>query len=108
MASEGERVTDESLKLLLQVAYGDGAIAPEEARLVRSFAERAGASAAFRGELEAYLTGRLPLPAPDLGLLRRYRQGCLAMAELVTRADGFVTDDERDVVREIETLLDAR
>lgn len=107
MSNESERVTDESLKLLLQVAYGDDRLDPAEARFMRSFADRAGASESFRAELPAWLEGRLPLPPPDLGLLRRYKPGCLAMAELVVRADGFVTDDERNLVAEIAAILDA-
>lgn len=107
MSIESVRVTDETLKLLLQVAYGDHHLSPAEARFIRAVAGRTRSSDAFRTALPDWLAGRAPLPPPDLGLLRRYRAGCLAMVELVARADGFVCEAEHDLVAEISAILDA-
>jgi len=105
MSTLPDRVRTESLKLLLQVGWGDAVLVPEEVVVIRRIAEREGVEESFRAQLDAYLDGRLPLPAPDLELLKPYKWGVLAMADVVLASDGLVTPDEHEVRTTLERLL---
>ncbi|MCC6750152.1 MAG: TerB family tellurite resistance protein [Deltaproteobacteria bacterium] len=95
----------EVLKLLLQVAWADHRLQLVEAKLLGDQARRFGVAPEDERELREAVAGRAALPAPDLGYLRQHREAALrAVRELIV-ADAHVTDEEREIVAEIETIL---
>jgi uncharacterized tellurite resistance protein B-like protein len=95
----------ELVKLLLQVVWADGAVAEEEAEALHDFAVRAGADAARIEALDACLSGRQPLPPPNLGLLRERRIEVLQAVRQLVTSDARVHEEEEELIAEISALL---
>jgi hypothetical protein len=51
------------------------------------------------------LSGKARLPAPDLGFLRQHRVDALAAADKLVRRDAEVSDDEVEIIAQIQQLL---
>lgn len=98
-------VNVEVLKLLLQVAWADDVLAPEE----REAVVRLGESWRVPPETLAWLLQHLdagrPLPQPNLALLREHHRAVVQAAEWFIGADGVVTDAEKDFVATVRELL---
>ena len=95
----------ELMKLLLQVAWADDHIAPQERRMLMGMAERLSLSPERVKEIEACLEQGASLPAPDMTLLRNRREEVIEAAEHIVLIDNEITDDENRVLAELNTLL---
>jgi hypothetical protein len=95
----------EVLKLLLQVAWADHEIQPDEAHTIRDIARQYRLDQDQLAELERYLAGQEPLPAPNLGVLRERKQEVMIAVQTLLLSDLQVVSEEREVLAEIETLL---
>jgi uncharacterized tellurite resistance protein B-like protein len=92
----------EVIKLLLQVAYADDEVAPEEETLLVRHAVRAGFP---EDQLLACLSGELPLPPPNLGLLKERRIEVLRAVKGMLESDSHVAPEEDAILAQISGLL---
>jgi hypothetical protein len=95
----------ELLKLLVQLIWADGEQQEAEVIAVRKAADALGIDLVLRQSLERWLNHAEPLPPPNLALLRTQKVGVLQLANMLLRADGIFTDEEADVLRTLEELL---
>lgn len=105
--SEQRRVDVEIIKLLMQVAWADGSVAPDEAAAIVGHARAAGLGERALAALDSCLTGSSRLPAPDLGFLRQHRQEALDAADKIVRRDAEISDEEVEIIAQIQQLLGA-
>jgi uncharacterized tellurite resistance protein B-like protein len=93
------------VKLLLQVAWADHAVSPEESKALLEFGRRSGLPEAELEQISECLAGRAPLSPPNLGMLKTRRLEVLrAMKELVT-SDLHLANEEEDLIEQISMLL---
>jgi uncharacterized tellurite resistance protein B-like protein len=104
-AAEDPKFAFEVVKLLLQVAWADHEVAPEEAQAVRDYATAAGVGAAELALLEACLAGTERLPPPNLALLRERRVEVLRAVRLVLKSDSRIHAEEEALLDEIMQVL---
>lgn len=95
----------EVLKLLLQVAWADGVVAPEEAALLHELGTEWKLGAAELQVLEAHLKAGRGLPQPNLALLRERANQTMDVARQMVMSDGRLELDEVDVLGSIADLL---
>jgi len=95
----------EVIKLLLQVAWADEELAPEEASAMLSRARSMGLTDRHLGELETYLSGQQPLPPPNLALLKQRRVEVLKAVKTMLQSDLKVAPEEDEVLEQIALLL---
>jgi acetoin utilization protein AcuB len=105
MAPGAPRVDLEILKLLVQVAWADGEVDAEETDYILGLARKVGASEREMVELEHSLSRDKRLPAPDFSLLRQDPEAVLRAVKGLVASDGFVVDDEEEVIEQIRELL---
>lgn len=95
----------ELLKLLLQVAWADDDVAPEEAEALLAFGRKHQLVDSELELLASCLSGKAPLPPPNLGFLKTRRLDVLrAVKELLT-SDLRVASEEEAILSQISTLL---
>ncbi|MGQ0508157.1 MAG: TerB family tellurite resistance protein [Myxococcaceae bacterium] len=103
--AETDAFNIELLKLLLQVAWGDGVLDPSEAQMFfglgRSWNVPEAELTALRGKLEA---GK-GLPAPNLAVLRQRRDDVMVAIRAFANTDGYVGPDETQLIDEVTELL---
>jgi len=94
----------EVVKLLMQAAWADLELQPEEAELIM---RRAGLALLPQdvATVRACLQGSQKLPAPDFSMLRLHREEVLRLVRELFLSDAAMGQDETDVLGEIETLL---
>jgi len=102
-----ERVNVEILKLLVQIAWADHEVVPEETDFILDLAEQANASEFDKELFRQCLRDEAQLPAPDFGLLRQYKQEALAAAERLIAIDRRIADDEKATLAQVRELLEA-
>lgn len=95
----------ELVKLLLQVAWADHDVAPEEAEALLRFARHSGMPQAELDALQAMLTGRAPLSPPNLGLLKHRRTEVLRAVKALLVSDVHVAQEEEEILGQISALL---
>jgi uncharacterized tellurite resistance protein B-like protein len=95
----------ETLKLLLQVAWADHQLAPEERQLIADLGLAWSVPDAVMHQLLAHLDDGTPLPQPNLGLLRGSPDAVIAAAKAFVSADGLVDAEEADFVAQVTELL---
>ncbi len=95
----------EVIKLLLQVAWADHEVAPEEAQALRDFAKSSAVSDADYATLEACLAGSERLPLPNLGMLREQRIDVLRTVRQFLKADPRVHEEEEALLEELTAVL---
>jgi hypothetical protein len=100
-----ERLAVETLKLLVEVAWADREIAPEEAVYLESLAEQAAVPDGELAALRAALRDQGRMPAPDMALLHQHRDAVLRAVDDLIRIDARIVADELAVRRAIESLL---
>ena len=98
-------VAFELMKLLMQVAWSDHELAPEEAEHMRNFAAELSLSAEQKQQLEGWADGSIPLAPPDIGQLRGARDASLRLAARIITADGIVHEDEEEMLKQIAAML---
>ncbi len=95
----------ELLKLLLQVAWADDDVAPEEAESLLAYGRQHQLSPEKLELLRDCLAGNAPLPPPNLGFLEPRRLDVMrAVKELLT-SDLSVAEEEEAILGQISTLL---
>jgi uncharacterized tellurite resistance protein B-like protein len=99
------RLEMELIKLLMQVAWADGSVGEQEAVRVFDHARRMQLQPRALDLLWECLQGKRKLPAPDLGLLRQHAEVACDLAEELVHADGEVTEEEVEVLAQIESML---
>lgn len=95
----------ELVKLLVQVAWADHDVAPEESQALLAFARQRGLGEAELTALSAMLAGRAPLLPPNLGLLKQRRTEVLRAVKELLLSDSQLHADEEDVLSQIAALL---
>ena len=95
----------ELLKLLLQVAWVDDDIAPEEAAALMAFGRKSQLPKEQLELLSACLAGNAPLPPPNLNVLKARRVDVLRAAKNLVVSDLRVGAAEEAILQQISTLL---
>ena len=95
----------ELCKLLVQVAWADDDVAPEEIAALEAFAATLGLDAEQRGELDAALRGTGPLPPPNLGLLKARKVEVFRAVRQLLASDARIHEDEQALLAELTTIL---
>jgi hypothetical protein len=95
----------ELLKLLLQVAWVDDEVSPEEAGALLAFGRKSQLSAEQLELLSACLAGKAPLPPPNLGVLKARRVDVLRAAKNLVVCDLRVGAAEETILEQISALL---
>ena len=95
----------ELVKLLLQVAWVDDDISPEEAGALMAFGRKSQFTAEQLELLSACLAGKAPLPPPNLGVLKTRRVDVLRAAKNLVVSDLRVGAAEKAILEQISTLL---
>ena len=100
-----ERVAVELLKLMVQLAWADHEVVPDESIFILDIAERVGASEFDMELFRQCLRDEAALPAPDLALLRHHKDAAMEAARQVISIDGRIARDEREMLAQLEELL---
>lgn len=95
----------ELLTLLLQVAWADGVVQPEERLLIEQLGRKLGVPDPVLARLLEYLARGEPLPAPNLEVLRAHRAVAEQAVKALVEVDGVTTDTERAMLEELHLLL---
>ena len=95
----------ELLKLLLQVAWVDDEISPEEAGALMAFGRKSQLAPEQLELLSACLAGKAPLPPPNLGILKARRVDVLRAAKNLVVSDLRVGAAEEVILEQISRLL---
>jgi uncharacterized tellurite resistance protein B-like protein len=95
----------ELLKLLLQVAWADDDVAPEEAETLLAYGRKSLLSQDKLDLLTQCLAGRAPLPPPNLGFLKERRLDVLRAVKELLLSDLTVAEEEETILEQISTLL---
>lgn len=95
----------EVLKLLLQAAWADDEIQPQERELIQTHARTLQLAPDEVVELETYLNGHAPLPPPNLGLLRLRREEAIQAVRTLLLVDDRLEESETIILEQVEELL---
>jgi hypothetical protein len=95
----------ELVKLLLQVAWVDDDISPEESGALLAFARKSQLTSEQLEVLSACLAGKAPLPPPNLAILKPRRVDVLRAAKNLVQCDLRVGAAEETILEQISTLL---
>jgi len=106
IASMDDRLDVEILGLLLQVAWADDDVSPEEADQILERARAANLALEHVEKIEACLRGEATLPPPDLGYLRAHKEEALEAVARLMGADAKLVPDEDDALAQIKELLE--
>lgn len=97
----------EVLKLMLQLAWSDGQIDVQEVGTILGAARSWGVPEPEVAALKKALEGGVPLPAPDLGLLRGRPDEVFEAARALIASDGKLQAAEQEMLEELRLILDA-
>jgi uncharacterized tellurite resistance protein B-like protein len=97
----------EVVKLLLQMAWSDDELDPEEREQIRGAATKWGVPPADLQILLERLDQGEPLPVPNLKLLRRKPDAAIAAARRLMLADGKIAQGEAEMLAQIKEMLTA-
>ncbi len=95
----------ELVKLLLQVAWADDDVAPEEAAALLAFGRKSQFTAEQLELVSACLAGTTPIPPPNLGILKARRVDVLRAAKNLIVSDLRVGAAEEAILEQISALL---
>ncbi len=95
----------ELLKLLLQVAWADDDVAPEESNALLTYATKSELSQDKIDLLTTCLAGKTPLPPPNLGFLKERRLDVMRAVKELLLTDLHVAAEEEAVLGQISSLL---
>ena len=104
-APSDARFAFELVKLLLQVAWADDDVAPEEVQALLAYGKKNQLSQDEQDLLANCLAGRVPLPPPNLGLLKARRLDALRAVKELLVSDLHVAAEEEAILAQISTLL---
>lgn len=103
-----ESVALELLKLLLQVAWADDKLHELEVETLQQLADALLPSDRHFEAVHAWIEGSLPLPSPDLQLLRAHQDEVLLEAKRVMFADKDFAQEEGAMLAQLQQLLAQR
>ena len=103
--SEDQRFNLETLKLLLQIAWGDDHVADRERVVLHGLGRYWKLPEDELERLGELLVAGKGLPAPDIGLLKTQPERVLSAVQALALADGVVTDSEKETIQQVATLL---
>lgn len=95
----------EVLKLLVQVAWADGVVEPQELAFVHELGVRWEIDAALLAQIEASVKQGKPIPQPNMGLLRSRGEETIDAVRQMVMSDGRLELDEVDVLATISEML---
>jgi uncharacterized tellurite resistance protein B-like protein len=95
----------EVIKLLLQVAWADDTLEPQERAFVAQLGRDWQVPTSVMDELLTHLDLGKPLPQPNLSLLRQRADEVLEAAHTLVRADGVVDAQETEFLMTVQQLL---
>ncbi|MCP4498768.1 MAG: TerB family tellurite resistance protein [Deltaproteobacteria bacterium] len=95
----------ELLKLLVQMAWSDLSMSPEEATFLLGLTERLCPGDDYQSEVLEWINGEKRLAAPDLERLKAHSDLVMKTMAQVSLADRKVVDDEREMLAQVATLL---
>jgi len=95
----------ELVKLMLQVAWVDDDISPEESGALLAFARKSQLTSEQLELLSACLAGKAPLPPPNLAILKTRRVDVLRAAKNLVQCDLRVGAAEETILEQISALL---
>ncbi len=99
------RITFETLKLLVRIAWADREVSIEEMNYILGVAGQSGVSEQEREALRRGLVDASQLPQADMELLKGHREDVLRSIDLLIGMDERIVDDERAARDEIARLL---
>lgn len=102
---DSAKLTIETLRLLLYVAWSDDDIAPEEYDYIFRMARNAALSAEDVLSLDAALRDRSRLAEPDMEVLKPFRHEVLAHVQALISSDDRIAPGETDILHKIASLL---
>lgn len=100
-----KRITVETIRLLLHVAWSDDDIAPEEYDYIFRMARNAGLSDKDIMALDAAMRDRSRLYEPNIEILKPHREEVLAHVQALISVDDQIVQAETDILIKIATLL---
>lgn len=105
MSGNTEAFHWELLKLMLQVAWADDVIQPEEERIILGMAKRLSLDDSQIAEITTHLRGEAPLPPPNMQILRERKDEVIQVAEQLVLSDNDIAEEENEVLTQITELL---
>ena len=99
-------VSIELVKLLMQVAWADDEVGPEERIALHALVRSCGLGERQLEQVDRWLNGTVPCPTPNLAVLRPHRTEVLRQVRRLILADNQLTPEEDAIFSEIATLLD--
>ena len=96
----------ELVKVLVAVAWADHRVVRTEVELIRNMVRVLGLTDDTRAQVDAWLSGRQPLPKPDYARLKPHKAAVLAAMRTLVRADDSIAPEEEQMLREIEAALE--
>ncbi len=103
--SDADRFNLEVLRLLLQLAWGDGRVEPAEAQMILGLGRSWSVPEPELAELSRQLEAGARLLPPNLALLRTRKDDVLEAARALTRTDGHLGTEEEELLAQVEELL---
>lgn len=103
---DGDRLTIETLKLLVQVAWADHEIATEEYDYIMTLVQQTNATPEVVETLRRALVDEGRVPAPDFGLLRQHPDRVMNAVRDMIAIDNKIVEEEEAIAAQIEALLE--
>jgi uncharacterized tellurite resistance protein B-like protein len=98
-------VVEELLKLLVEVAWCDHELHPDEVAHIRGIAKKVLKSTERLAAVDAWLARDRRLPPPDLSVLRRNAEETMKASARVMTADRKIVEDEKEFARVLAEVL---
>lgn len=105
VASSAGGLEVEIIKLLLQVAWADHEVEEREVEHILELGKRASMSREELAALRDNLLNQKQLPPPNFARLREDPDAVMDAVRGLVGSDGFVVDDEAELMEEIHSLL---
>jgi uncharacterized tellurite resistance protein B-like protein len=99
------RFTEETIRLLLYVAWADDDVTPEEYDYLLRMAQNGGLGTVAVAGLDQALRDRKSLSRPDIEFLKPYRDEVLTHVRALIRADDHIAPAETDILHKIASAL---
>ena len=99
------KITIETIRLLLHVAWSDNDIAPEEYDYIFRMARNAGLTDEEIMAFDAAMRDRTRLYEPNIEILRPHRDEVLAHVQALISADDKIEQAETEILIKIASLL---
>ena len=99
------KFTEETIRLLLYVAWADDDVAPEEYDYLLRMARNSGMGEAKVMSVDSALRDREVLREPDYAFLKPHRDEVLVHVRNLIEADNHIAPQETDILHKIASAL---